>query len=140
MQERYPIARAEHIARDLSLDCIDIVHKRRRRANANEVGSGRNQEQNKQVAMPACRLKTIGSLRRNVHEFFFPFLCNGGNGSGRSKSGGDRTTTSIVCFVYLGNTLAVILGALVQLFLLGLLAKTGCRTWFFDGEFVVDCW
>jgi hypothetical protein len=25
-------------------------------------------------------------------------------------------------------------------FLLGALAKTMCRTWFFDGEFVVDCW
>ena len=24
--------------------------------------------------------------------------------------------------------------------LLGVLTKTGCRTWFFDGEFVVDCW
>ncbi len=29
---------------------------------------------------------------------------------------------------------------LVYPFLLGVLAKTGCRTWFFDGEFVVDCW
>jgi hypothetical protein len=25
-------------------------------------------------------------------------------------------------------------------FLLGVLRKTGCRTWFFDGEFVVDAW
>jgi hypothetical protein len=28
----------------------------------------------------------------------------------------------------------------IYAFLLGFLAKTGCRTWFFDGEFVVDCW
>jgi hypothetical protein len=25
-------------------------------------------------------------------------------------------------------------------FLLGVLAKPGCRTWFFDGDFVVDSW
>jgi hypothetical protein len=25
-------------------------------------------------------------------------------------------------------------------FFLAVLAKTGCKTWFFAGEFVVDCW
>jgi hypothetical protein len=25
-------------------------------------------------------------------------------------------------------------------FLQGFLQKTGCRTWFFDGEIVVECW
>jgi hypothetical protein len=25
-------------------------------------------------------------------------------------------------------------------FLQGVLRKTGCRTWFFAGEIVVDCW
>jgi hypothetical protein len=28
----------------------------------------------------------------------------------------------------------------ISSFLLGVLAKAGCRTWFFDGEFVVDSW
>ena len=40
-----------------------------------------------------------------------------------------------------GNAFAVVFsGAGVTPFLLGVLAKTGCRTWFFAGEFVVDCW
>ena len=35
---------------------------------------------------------------------------------------------------------AVIFWAGGTLFLLGVLAKTGGWTWFFDGEVVVDCW
>jgi hypothetical protein len=35
------------------------------------------------------------------------------------------------CGIFWGAGLAVIAGVL---------AKTWCRTWFFDGEFVVDCW
>src|SRR5260370_21301586 len=40
-----------------------------------------------------------------------------------------------------GNAFAVIFfRGWFTSFLLGVLAKTGARTWFFDGEFVVDCW
>jgi hypothetical protein len=31
-------------------------------------------------------------------------------------------------------------GAGGGVFLLGFLGKMVCRTWFFDGEFVVSCW
>jgi Asp/Glu/hydantoin racemase len=35
---------------------------------------------------------------------------------------------------------AVIFGGGGTLFLLGVLSKTGGRTWFLSGEVVVDCW
>jgi hypothetical protein len=39
-----------------------------------------------------------------------------------------------------GALLQYFFGVVGPSFLLGVLAKTGGRTWFFDGEFVVDCW
>jgi hypothetical protein len=36
--------------------------------------------------------------------------------------------------------LAIFLSVADFVFLQGVLAKTGCETWFFDGEFVVESW
>jgi hypothetical protein len=50
---------------------------------------------------------------------------------------------SVSCLPILGKpiirNLLIFFGGGISVFLLGVLAKTGGRTWFFDGEFVVEC-
>jgi hypothetical protein len=51
---------------------------------------------------------------------------------------------SVSCLPILGkqiiHSLAIFFLWRISSFLQGFLAKTGERTWFFDGEFVVECW
>jgi hypothetical protein len=75
--------------------------------------------------------------------------CNGGSGLGGAKvldlEDQDKVATVVIppkkpkpCSKR--GAFAIIFGSGGTLFLLGVLAKTGGRTWFFDGEVVVDCW
>jgi hypothetical protein len=45
-----------------------------------------------------------------------------------------------VALRWLAADLHIFLGRAVLGFLQGVLGKTGGKTWFFDGEFVVDLW
>ncbi len=50
---RHPIARRKHVARDLRLHRVHIVHQRRRRNYARHINCRRNQQQHRQRDVPA---------------------------------------------------------------------------------------